>query len=1284
MKIEKTKNDITMKTSAPLSKVQYGLYVECVAHLGEACYNLPYLYVLDGTLDGVKLCRAIETAVAAHPTLFTRIELNNEGDPLQTIDDTETFTLEIENGTLKESGVRSQESEDGWTFNGQPLIVPFDIYKDRLFHIRLFKDAEHFYFFLDIHHIIGDGTTLKVMLSDIDKVYGGGTLEPEAMTMAEVATAEAELRKTAAFDEGKQWYAQNFDCGDCFTQLMPDLEEPEHSEASMVRTLDVEMSEVDAYCKEKGIFKSNFFTTAYSFLLAKYNNEQESLFTTIYNGRSDKRFLHSVGMTVKTLPVYAKFDNETKVLDYLKAGQDQMGGVRKHEAYAFSDAVNDLGIQSNSMFAWHGMMFADEQLCGKPMKTIRLCNSTLEASLYLKAFILNGKYQVKAEYNSNEYSEEIIRQYLESYEAVIKGFLSKEYLREVDITTASQTEVLDSFNQTDVDYDDTQTIVSLFRRQAKATPDNIAVVYKDKRFTYKDVDEISDRIAGFVAAKGLGAEDVVSVLIPRCEWMAIASLGVLKAGCAYQPLDPTYPKERLNFMMQDANAKLLIADEELRPIVDEYKGDVLLTKELLSLPALTAEANSQLSTLNSQLSPSSLFILLYTSGSTGVPKGCQLMHSNLVCFCHWYQTFYDLKPENKVAAYASYGFDACMMDMYPALTCGATVHIVPEELRLDLIALNDYFEQNQITHSFMTTQVGYQFASNIENHSLKFLSTGGEKLASLTPPKDFQFYNVYGPTETTVLITRYHVDQKLKDIPIGKALDNVHLYVVDPQGHRLPVGAAGELWVSGPQVSRGYLNRPEKTAEVYIGNPFTDDKKYARVYRSGDIVRYLPSGDIQFVGRRDGQVKIRGFRIELKEVEAVIREFPGIKDATVQAFDEEGGSGGKFVAAYIVSDQQIDIEALNNFIMDQKPPYMVPAVTMQIDAIPLNQNQKVNKRALPKPEKKAAVVEESNVPMNVLGEELHEMIAGIVNNSDFGVTTVLGYAGLTSISAIKLAVQMNKRFGVTLDSKTLVKSGTLQSIENEILKAMMAGHATTTEAAAPKQEAPSTAPLSYAQTGVYFECLKNPTSTVYNIPYLLSYPAGIEAGKLADIVKRVVEAHPELSIHFTTEGDAIVQTLADCLPVEVPITEMSDEALVAYKNEFVRPFNLQKAPLYRFEVVKTESGVHLLMDVHHLVFDGGSADLLIRQIGSALEGAVVEKENYSYLDFVSDQQKAEDSDTFKSAQQFFAEKLQTCEGASEIPADLPKTNQQGFIGEAVCPTDHDKAAAFCRQQVSRR
>ncbi|MBQ6193777.1 MAG: amino acid adenylation domain-containing protein [Prevotella sp.] len=1250
-----------MKRVAPLSKVQYGIYAECANHIGEICYNLPYLYTLDKSLDEERLRIAIIDTVEAHPTLFTRIELTDDGEPMQTIDmDNEKWELDI-------------EDTDDIEKTAAQLVAPFDIYNDRLFRIHLLRDDSHLYLFIDYHHLIVDGTSMSLLLHDINDAYNGKAIGEETLTLADVCTEEEVLRQSPAFEEAKQWYAKNFDCSDTFTQLLPDREKPVLEEASLLRTLSVDPKRVEQFCRDNGIFKSTLFTMAYAYLLAKFNNEQESLFNTVYNGRKTKELNHTVGMFVKTLPVYAKFAADTTVMDYLKAGQEQMSGCRDNDVYSFSDIMEDLKLQSNSMFAWHGMLFSDDEMGGKPMKAKRIGNSTLDASLYLKTFILGGNYQVKAEYHANEYSQDIIAQFLESYEAIIEGFLSASLLNEISISTSSQVATLDTFNQNDADYDNSQTIVSLFERQAQLTPQNVAVVFKDHQYTYAEVDAISNRISAFIAGKGLKAEDVVSVLIPRCEWMAIVSLGVLKAGCAYQPLDPSYPKERLNFMMQDADAKLLIADEQLRPIVDEYKGEVLLTKDIVSCAAVPQQLTKP--------TPDSLFILLYTSGSTGVPKGCQLTHANLVAFCNWYQCFYGLKPEHKVAAYASYGFDACMMDMYPALTCGASVHIIPEEIRLDLIALNDYFEQNHITHSFMTTQVGYQFATSIENHSLLYLSTGGEKLASLTPPTGYKFFNVYGPTECTIFTTVYCVEHKMKEIPIGKSLANMRLYVVDGNGHRLPIGAAGELWVAGPQVSRGYLNRPEKTAEVYITNPFTTDEKYLRTYRTGDIVRFLPDGNIQFVGRRDGQVKIRGFRIELKEVESIIREFPGIKDATVQAFDEDGG--GKFIAAYIVSDQKVDIEALNQFILDQKPPYMVPAVTMQIDAIPLNQNQKVNKRALPKPEKKAAVVEESNVPMNVLEKELHEMIAAIVNTTEFGVTTVLGYAGLTSISAIKLAVQVNKRYGVTLDSKSLVKNGTLQSIENEILASMLSsdGKANAIETIeAPSGAVRGACPLSYAQTGVYFECMKNPTSTIYNIPYLLTFPEGTDADKLAESVKQVVNQHPELSIHFTTEGDAIVQTTEDSVDVEVPFSVMKKEELDSYKNEFVRPFNLQKAPLYRFEVVKTGDTVHLLMDIHHLVFDGGSADLLIRQIGTALEGKPVEKETYTYLDFVCDQQKAEESEAFKAAQQFFAEKLQTCEGASEIPADLPNTDNQGFIGEAICSTDYEKAAAFCRQQ----
>ena len=1251
-----------MKTTAPLSKVQYGLYVECVAHQGEACYNLPYLYVLDGSLDEGKLCKAIEAAVVAHPTLFTRIELNEQGDPMQTIDSTE-----VENGfPVVTEHVSDIEAEK------QRMIVPFDIYNDRLFHIRLFKDTEHFYFFLDIHHIIGDGTTLKVMLSDLEKAYAGEALEPEAMTMADVALAEAELRKTAAFEEGKQWYAQNFDCSDCYTPLMPDLDDPVHSEASMVRTLSIDMARVDQFCKDNGIFKSNFFTTAYSFLLARYNNEQESLFTTIYNGRSDKRFLHSVGMTVKTLPVYAKFDDDTKVLDYLKAGQDQMGGVRKHEAYAYSDVVNDLGLQSNTMFAWHGMMFADEQLCGKPMKTIRLCNSTLEASLYLKAFILNGKYQIKAEYNSNEYSQALISQFLESYEAVVEGFLTQQYLRYVDITTTNQIALLDSFNDTDRPYDDTQTVVSLFRHQAKATPDAEAVVFKDHRYTYAQVDEISDRIAGYIASKGLGIGDAVSIIIPRCEWMVIASFGILKAGCAYQPLDPSYPKERLNFMVKDAAAKLLIADEELRDLVDEYDGEVLLTKDFANLPALTAKSQQLIA--NCQLKPSSRFILLYTSGSTGVPKGCQLTHGNLVCYCNWYWKYYGLKPEHNVAEYASYGFDVHQEGIYPPLTGGATVHIIPEELRLDLVSLNDYLEREHITHTFMTTQVGYQFATNIENHSLIHMSVAGEKLASIAPPKGYQLHNGYGPTEATIIITVYPVTRKNTDVPIGKPLDNVKLYVVDQQGRRLPVGALGELWAAGPQVALGYLNRPEKNAEVFIQNPFdnltisqldncqaqqnseivkSSNCKYSRAYRTGDIVRYLPDGNIQFVGRKDGQVKIRGFRIELKEVEAVIREFPGIKDATVQAFDDE--NGGKFIAAYIVSDSEIDIEALNNFILDQKPPYMVPAVTMQIDAIPLNQNQKVNKRALPKPLKSAATESQQAIqaPMNVLEEELHELIAGVLNHSDFDITTILGFAGLTSISAIKLAVQVNKRYGITLDAKSLVKNGTLQSIENEILAVLMSSGKNEGSGARGRENTqgsdisrtpippyPRTSepvPLSFAQQGVFTECQANPDAIQYNIPIALRFPKEIGVDQLANAVRKVVDAHPYILCHFIADGDnGIIQEPIPNFTLDIPVKTMTADELETYKKEFVRPFDLVNGPCVRFEIIllrgtrneEGETDLILLADTHHLVSDGASLDLFITQLCSVLDGSPIEQENYSYYDFVRDEEITPETESF--------------------------------------------------------
>ena len=1250
-----------MSKTVPLSQSQLGIYAECAGHENEVYYQLPYIYTFSNNIDPQRLSKAVQASFDNHPLLFSRITTDENGEPVMELHEPKTIDIKIQN-------ISNIEQEKA------SLLVPMQLNGGELYHVQILCGPEEVYLFMDLHHIICDGTSMNIILHDILKAYEEKALEPEKISMAECIQNEVALRQGEDFQKARDWYLKTFDCSDVDTTLLPDSNLSESGERVMERTLHISVQEVETFGKANGVFKSNYFTSAYAMLLAKTASEEEAVFTTVYNGRKDKSMAQTAGMFVKTLPVFARFDANTTTLDFLKNMQEQMRGCRNNDIFSFTDLMHETPITSNIMFVYQAELFDNLNIEGYPVTRRRINNSTTSEDINIKLMIVDGKYTIRVEYDQSRYTDEMMAQHLESYDVILKEILTKEKVCEIGMTSPAQLELLNKFNQTNTDLDMSETIVSKFRRQAAQTPDNIAVVYKDKRYNYREVDEISDRIAAYIHRQGLQHEDVVSVLIPRCEWMAIASLGVAKAGCAYQPLDPSYPAERLNFMMEDASAKLLIADPELRNIVDRYTGKVLFTTEIQQLPSSNTDITACLPKAES------LFIMLYTSGTTGTPKGCQLVHRNILAFSEWYQRKFGLTADCRISAYASYGFDACMMDLYPALTCGATVHIIPEELRLDLVALNEYFESQKITHAFMTTQVAYQFATSIENHSLHYLLTGGEKLARLTPPTNYTLVNIYGPTECTVCITTFNVTEVLKDIPIGTALDNIKLYVVDKAGRRLPVGAAGELWAAGPQVSRGYLNRPEKTAEVYIANPFEQSEKYAHIYRTGDIVRFLPDGNIQFVGRKDGQVKIRGFRIELKEVESVIRQFPGIKDATVQAFDEEGG--GKFIAAYIVADEQIDIEAMNNFIMDEKPPYMVPAVTMQIDRIPLNQNQKVNKKALPKPEKKATVQEvESNIPMNMLEEKLHRMVADIVKTEDFGVTTVLGYVGLTSISAIRLATLIYKQFGVSVDAKSLVKTGTIQNIENEILDYLLTSSSSEKAESNSDNSQLKEAPLSYSQTGVYFECMKNPADTIYNIPFKMSYPASVTAEQLQKAVTEVIGAHQEMNIHFDTVDGNILQILDEHTP-EVTLNIMTEEELENYKHHFVKPFNLSKGPLYRAEIVKTDKGLYLLLDVHHLIFDGASFDIVLKQIIQRIENQDIEKENYTYFNFVSDQQRNATSKEFGEAKAFFDQQMSHFENAAELTADIKSiADYRGELKKVFYDIDFDTISQFCTKNA---
>ena len=970
-------------SSAPLSYAQTGVYFDSMKNPTSTLYNTPVCLTFPVETDVEALKKAVVKAAENHPALFVQF-MTNETGVVQVIGDRDT-PVEVEDYTMSE--------EEALAFR-HGFVRPFNLSKDRLFRLAAIHTEKALYLYCDIHHLVCDGYSYDLFIHEICDLMDGKEIEPEMCSYNQFVTEQKAAEQSKAFAEAAEFFKKSLGEVEEITELAPDLTNPRPQGENGRVWAPIVWDDAEQLAKQQGVKPSAVLLSAVFYSLARFSGNDHVCITTISNGRSNLKVANTMGMFVNTLALSSKIGSQT-VQEFLHESADTFEQTLAHENYPFARIAADFGLKADIMFAYQVGVLSDYRVGGKKV----LADETMELNVpkFKIAFYITdegGEPIVSIEYDNGQYSEAMMQSLAQSVSNVVSAFAAAadKPLRSISLMDGNGVNLLDSFNQTAVDYDNTQTIISLFRRQVAETPDNLAVVYHDVRLTYKEVDEKTDSIAALIQSKvESGKENVVSILIGRSEWMVLASLGVLKAGCAYQPLDPSYPTERLNFMMQDADAKLLIAEEELLEKVSEYQGPVLLTKDLVQCDAVLQQP--------AEPKPEDLFILLYTSGSTGNPKGCQLEHRNLVCFCHWFQRYYGLKPGDKVAAYASYGFDACMMDMYPALTCGAAVVIVGDDIRLNLPDLNVYFNEEGVTHSFMTTQVGCQFAMNCDNHSLRHLSVGGEKILPLTPPTAYQLHNGYGPTECTIFTTTYPLTEFEQNAPIGKPLDNLQLYIVDKDMNRLPLGAAGEMLVSGPQVSRGYLNLPEKTADTYI------QWNGERCYRTGDVVRYLADGNIQFVGRRDGQVKIRGFRIELKEVESVIREFPGISDATVQAFDYP--NGGKFIAAYLVSDQQIDIQALNAFIRDRKPPYMVPAATMQIPSIPLNQNQKVNRRALPAPQ---IQVEEHDfvAPVGDVEKLFCNIFAGILSMDKVGATDNFFEMGGTSLMVTKVIIEADK------------------------------------------------------------------------------------------------------------------------------------------------------------------------------------------------------------------------------------------------------------------------------------
>ena len=910
----------------PLAASQRGILTEVLANPNTTIYNIPFVFDIPKEVSLEKLEKTIIKVINAHPYLKGRIISDSKGDfRMKRNDDDEVKITTLSLSSLKE-GL-------------EELVKPFDLLNDPLYRIYLLTSEEGNKCFLDAHHIVFDGESLDVLLSDINRCYLGEEIQKETYTEFELGLDEQKLHQGELLKEAKEYYDTLINGRDVDCILINDVSRQDVGKQEFDVNINIDKNKFNQFIKDNKTTINTLWIASIGYALAKYLNREDALFSTVYNGRSDMRVIKDVGMFVHTLPLVIDPFKQKDAKSYIKAVGDQIQKNMANDIYGFMEIAHDYGFRLDLLFVYEGKISQDLFIGGHKIQNAKLLSvNKNKAAILIAVNDTDEGFNIHVEYDGNKYEQWSISSFIKSISTIFDSLYKNEDISNINLLDKKDLENIEKYNDTAVEIkkDD---IVTEFKNAAKAYPNNIAIIYKDKKLTYKEVDELSDKIAYFLASKKIGKGSVVSILISRCENMPIAALGVLKTGAAYQPLDFSYPEDRLMFMMKDANAKYLIAEKSLLTNVPKNKLPVLLTEDFSSL------SNKKVPLTNPN--KDDLFILLYTSGTTGTPKGVMLTHLNLVNFVNWYRRYYKLGTHNVVSAYAGFGFDANMMDLYPALTSGAAVCIVPDELRMNLDQLKDYYKANNVSHSFMTTQVGRLFATENNESSLHYLSVGGEKLTPLDPPKGYSLINGYGPTECTIFSTTQLVDKMYLRIPIGKPLDNYKLYVVDNKGQQVPNGALGELWISGLGVGLGYLNLKEKTEQTFIKNPFSSLEGYQRVYRTGDIVRRLNDGSIDFVGRNDGQVKIRGFRIELSEVEMAIRSFKGIKDVTVQAFDLE--AGGKFLAAYFTSETKIDIEALKKFIKANKPAYMVPASIMQLEAIPLNQNQKVNKRALPQP-----------------------------------------------------------------------------------------------------------------------------------------------------------------------------------------------------------------------------------------------------------------------------------------------------------------------------------------------
>ncbi|PTX58414.1 amino acid adenylation domain-containing protein [Kordia periserrulae] len=1177
------------KETYPATPAQRRLFFVYQLNKDTTTYNMPQIYKIKGALDIQKIYQVVDTLLRQHEILRSNFFLK-DGEPVWKIRDTFDFTI----------AQHQADSEEDVEAIIKKTITPFNLEKDSLIRISIIalQEEEHIMIF-DMHHIIGDGISNGILVRDFKILYEGGSLPDLKYQFKDYAEWLAQKDKENALENDRDFWLKIFNQIET-PELPLDFKRPKrkkgHGASYGFVINEAQTIAMNKIAKEANTSLFMTLLTVFNVLLSKLSDQSNVVIGVPVRGREHMELEDMIGMFVNTLPVKNEVAGELPFIALLKNVSQRTLRCFDHQAYPYDQLVEDLKIKrSEGRNPLFDVSFTYDSFGGTEVKFEGLDfegydnkRNDAKFDITLIASEFSNGINIGFEYDIELFSEATIQRFGTYIQRIIDEVVKNKHIRIDELRIISETEkhqILHDFNPESTASIPEKTFLTAFKEQVSLQPAHTAVIFGSDECSYRELDEKSDALALTLVEKGIAEEEFIAVYMPRSVNLLVAVLGILKAGGAYVPIDMALPENRIQFMLDDTEAKHIIVSKHSKEIH-------ATTANILTIEnCLTATQKQSLSEKKSLpvIRPQQLCYVIFTSGSTGKPKGVMGEHKGLFNMSVNHAKLAGMQSKDRVLQFASFSFDAFAWEVFSTLLSGATLVMAAEAEIKSVEKIHQLLDKHQI--NCVTLPPSYLSFLKEKTHALRVVVSAGEPLtadlATSFIENGVQIINAYGPTENTVCSTYSATPVQEWGITIGQPLQGTKAYILDSKGEICPIGCIGELCVSGIQVARGYLKRNELTASNFIANPF-DTGIYGKLYKTGDLARWMPDGNILFLGRRDAQVKIRGYRVELQEIAQNIRLVPAVEDAVV-TLDE----ASQTLNAYMVSSKTDDanLAALIAEVTEQLtqvlPAYMIPSNYRLILQIPLTSNGKIDYKKLPKPESQTQVG-----PISDSEKQLIQIFAKVLEIDAETIHPESNFfeLGGQSLKAMMLVNTIEKELSVHLSIDEVFDNPTVASLVQILGKSE-----TSLPLIIPKAAAREYYPVSPAQRRMFFLYQLDKTATNYNMPQIYEVSGTTDTEFLMSVFKKIVARHESLRTTFHIVEKQVMQKIRTVDDFEIEILNWKEENIASNYERFIRPFDLETEYPIRIGFVQVDSGKKLLLiDVHHIVNDGHSQEILLK------------------------------------------------------------------------------------------